>query len=170
MTAEHRHAAARLLAYHERTLPSHEDDRVRAHLRDCADCRDSLAHLTELARELRAISSPAPAGLAERVIAHVDAESASARLSVVTAPSDTPAPRTPAFAAAWGLAREQLPRTLLLSLVAGVAITLLKDLGALLADGITVETCAVCGANFVAAFALLNVWLLLARPGNGHQP
>ncbi|MGI9098021.1 MAG: anti-sigma factor family protein [Solirubrobacteraceae bacterium] len=166
MSAEHRQASARLLAYREQTLSSHEDERVRAHLRDCADCRKSLAQLTELADELRAISSPAPEGLAARVIAHLDAGSASARLSVATAPSDTPSPRTPAVAAAWELAREQLPRTLLLSFVAGVAITLLKDLGTLFTDGITVQTCAVCGANFVAAFALLNVWLLLARSRN----
>ena len=38
------------------------------------------------------------------------------------------------------------------------------DRAALLSEGITVQTCAVCGANFIAAFALLNVWLLIARP------
>jgi len=153
-----------LPAYREQALPADQDARVRAHLRDCADCRASLAQLIELASDLRALRSRAPDGLAERVIAHLDADSASARLSVVTTAGDEPAPRTPAATRAWTIAREQLPRTLALSFVVGVAITLLKDLGTLLSDGITVQTCAVCGANFVAAFALLNVWLLLARP------
>ncbi len=155
--------AGQLQAYHEQTLPADEHARVREHLRDCTDCRAALAELTELAGELRALRSRAPDGLADRVIARLDAESSAARISVVSTTVDEPAPRMPAASRVWAIMREQLPRTVALSFVIGVAITLLKDLGTLLSDGITVQTCAVCGANFVAAFALLNVWLLVGR-------
>ena len=170
MTVEHRCISQALDAYREHTLPADEDARVRAHLRDCAQCRASLAHLIELAGKLRARCSGAPDGLAERVIARLDAERASTRLSIVTTPRDEPAPRTTVATRAWAIARQQLPRTLVLSFVVGVAITLLKDLGTLLSDGITAQTCAVCGANFVAAFALLNAWLLLTLPRAGPRP
>jgi len=164
MTVEHRFASQMLRAYHEQTLPADEDARVREHLHDCAECRDALALLTELAGDLRALRTRAPDGLADRVIARLDAESRAVRLSVVSTALDEPAPRMPAASRAWAIARQRLPQTLALSFVIGVAITLLKDLGTLLSDGITVQTCAVCGANFIAAFALLNVWLLVARP------
>jgi len=165
MTSDHRFASQSLQAYHEQTLPAAEDACVREHLRDCTECRAALAGLNELAGDLRALRTRAPDGLAERVIARLDAESGAARLSVISTAVGQPAPRMPAASRARVIAREQLPRTLALSFVLGVAITLLKDLGTLLSDGITVQTCAVCGANFVAAFALLNVWLLLvARP------
>lgn len=163
MTVEHRFASQLLRAYHEQTLPADEDARVREHLHDCAECRAALARLTELAGDLRALRTRAPDGLADRVIARLDAESRAARLSVVSTALDQPAPRMPAASTAWVIARQRLPQTLALSFVIGVAITLLKDLGTLLSDGITVQTCAVCGANFVAAFVLLNVWLLVAR-------
>ena len=164
MTVEHRFASQSLRAYHEQTLPADEDARVREHLADCARCRTELTALTELARDLRALRAPPVAGLAERVIARLDAERDSARLSVIAAAGGDPAPRIPAASRAWVIARQRLPQTLALSFVIGVAITLLKDLGTLLSDGITVQTCAVCGANFVAAFVLLNVWLLVGRP------
>jgi len=163
VTVEHRFASQSLRAYHEQTLPADEDARVREHLADCAQCRTALTALTELARDLRALRAPPADGLAERVIARLDAERDSARLSVIATAGDDPAPPMPAASRAWVIARQRLPQTLALSFVVGVAITLLKDLGTLLSDGITVQTCAVCGANFVAAFALLNVWLLVAR-------
>lgn len=168
MTAEHRFASTRLYAYHDRALSDDEDRRVREHVRACATCRNLLAELTELAHQLRAISSPASDGLADRVISHLDAHTTAPRLSTAPEPSDKPGSRTPPVVAAWAFAREHLRRTLLLSLILGIAITLLKDLGTLLAEGITTQTCAICGANFVAAFALLNVWLLLTRPRHTH--
>ncbi len=163
MTVEHL-ASQSLRAYHEQTLSADEDARVREHLAACARCRTELTALTELARDLRALRAPPVAGLAKRVFARLDAERDSARLSVIAAAGDDPAPRIAAASRAWVIARQRLPQTLALSFVIGVAITLLKDLGTLLSDGITVQTCAICGANFVAAFALLNVCLLVARP------
>ena len=164
MTVEHRFASQSLQDHHDQMLPADEDARVREHLLDCAECRAALAGLTELAGDLRALRTRAPEGLADRVIARLDAESGAARLSVVSTAVDEPATRRLAAPRAWMIVRQQLPRTVMLSFVMGVAITLLKDLGTLLSDGITVETCAICGANFVAAFALLNVWLLVGRP------
>ncbi len=163
MSAEHHFASTRLCDYRDRALPDDENHRVREHLRECVACRGSLEELTALARQLRSISSAAPDGLAVRVIAHLDAHSTLPRLKIVAADNDRVSPPKAPVVAAWGFAREHLRRTLVLSFIVGVAITLLKDLGTLLAEGITVETCTVCGANFVAAFALLNVWLLLAR-------
>lgn len=168
MSAEHHFASTRLCDYRDSALPDDEDHRVREHLRECVACRGSLEELTVLGGQLRSISSAAPDGLAERVIAHLDARSTSPRLKIVAADTDpVSAPKAPVVAA-WGFAREHLRRTLVLSFIIGVAITLLKDLATLLAEGVTVETCMVCGANFVAAFALLNVWLLLARPRNTY--
>jgi len=164
VTVEHRFASQSLRAYHEQTLPADADARVRQHLHDCARCRAELTALTELARDLRALRTQVPDGLAERVIARLDAERDSARLSVIATTVDEPAPPMPAALRAWVIARQRLPQTLALTFVIGVAITLLKDLGTLLTEGITVQTCAVCGANFIAAFALLNAWLLIARP------
>lgn len=115
-----------------------------------------------MATHLRAASVPAPEGLADRVIAHLDAESAAARLSVVSpASEEVPSSRA---AVAGRVARQHLRRTLPLAFVIGLLITLLKDLGALLAEGLTLETCAICGANFVLAFLVLNLGLLLALP------
>ena len=92
MTGEHRFASQSLQAYHEQTLPA-EDACVREHLRDCTECRAALAGLTELAGDLRALRTRAPDGLAERVIARLDAESGAARLSVISTAVGQPAPR-----------------------------------------------------------------------------
>lgn len=167
MSPEHRCAGQSLQAYREQTLPAAEQARVREHLADCARCRSELTTLTEIARDMRALCAAPADGLAERVIARLDAERDAARLSVIATAVDDPAPRMSAASRAWVIARQRLPQTLVLSFVIGVAITLLKDLGTLLSQGITVQTCAVCGANFIAAFALLNVWLLVARPSPG---
>lgn len=165
MTDEHQFASARLRRYLDRELPDAEDRRVCVHLRACEACCASLGELTALSAQLRAIAGDAPDGLADRVIARLDAENAATRLSVVAVDGDRAHPGpTPPGLAGWGFARRHLRQTLLLSFVVGVAITLLKDLGPLLQDGLTTQNCVVCGANFVAAFALLNVWLLLARP------
>jgi len=162
---EHRFASTRLCSYRDQALPMGAERRVRAHLSDCPRCRESLVELTAFAVLLRTSKAPAPEGLADRVIAHLDAaESTAARLSVVACPADTAASRSAAVAAAWSFVRGHLRRTLVLAFLTGLAITLIKDLGTLVGEGVTVETCAVCGANFIAAFALLNVGLLLARP------
>lgn len=166
MISEHRFAATRLCAYRDGALPDGDARRVRDHLARCDACRGSLAELTAMATRLRASSAPAPDGLAERVIAHLDAQSAAARLSVVSPASDdvVGTRRFSGAAVACDLAREHLRQTLPLAFVIGLLITLLKDLGVLLAEGLTLETCTICGANFVVAFAVLNVGLLLALP------
>lgn len=158
MISEHRFASTRLCAYRDGALPDGEARRVRDHLVDCDACRGSLAELTAMTTCLRASNAPAPDGLADRVIAYLDAQSAAARLSVVSSASDGVRPGT--AAAAWQVARGHLRRTLPLAFVIGLLITLLKDLGALLAEGLTLETCTICGANFVVAFAVLNLGLL----------
>lgn len=162
MISEHRFASTRLCAYRDGVLPDGEARRVRDHLVGCDACRGSLADLTAMAARLRASNTPAPEGLADRVIGYLDAQSAAARLSVVSSASDGVRPDR--VAAAWQVAREQLRRTLPLAFVIGLLITLLKDLGSLLAEGLTLETCTICGANFVVAFAVLNLGLLLALP------
>lgn len=162
MISEHRFASTRLCAYRDGALPDGEARRMRDHLVGCEACRGSLAELTAMATRLRAANTPAPDGLADRVIAYLDAQSAAARLSVVSSASDGVRPDRAAVA--WQVAREHLRRTLPLAFVIGLLITLLKDLGALLAEGLTLETCTICGANFVVAFAVLNLGLLLALP------
>lgn len=169
MTPDHRFASARLCSYRDGALPGSESRRVQGHLARCEECRTSLAELTVLAGRLRASSAPVPDGLAERVIAHLDAQSSAARLSVVASAAEAVAPRRAGAAAVWGVARAHLTRTLPLALVIGLLVTLLKDLGALLADGFTFETCVVCGANFVLAFVVLNLGLLLAVPRQGRR-
>lgn len=122
---------------------------------------------------LRISRTPPPDGLAERVIAHLDAESAAARLHVVDDAEQASAPRTAALAASWGAAREQLRRTLPLAILVGLAITLLKDLGPLLEDGLTTQNCIVCGVNFVLAFVVLNAGIMLTvsrRQPSRRQP
>ncbi len=168
MIAEHRFASGRLCAYRDGMLPEGEADRLRDHLARCEDCRASLAELTALAGRLRAFHQPAPDGLADRVIAYLDAESEAARLSVVSPAGDESPARPGAATVAWRVARAHLRRTLPLALLIGALITLFKDLGALLADGLTLQTCTVCGANFVAAFVVLNLGLLLALPRRGR--
>ncbi len=162
MICDHRFSSTRICAYRDAALPDGEARRVRDHLARCAACRESLAELTAMAGHLRASNAPAPAGLADRVIAYLDAESTAARLSVVTPASV--AGRGGRSALAWQVAREHLWRTLPLAFVIGLLITLVKDLGALLAEGLTLETCTICGANFVVAFVVLNAGLLLALP------
>ena len=162
MISDHRFASTRLCAYRDDALPDGEARVVHDHLARCAECRGSLAELTAMATHLRASTAPAPEGLAERVIAYLDAESAAARLSVISADSDHRRPGRAALA--WQVTRQHLWRTLPLAFVIGLLITLLKDLGALLAEGLTLETCTICGANFVVAFVVLNLGLLLALP------
>ena len=167
MISEHRFASGRLCAYRDGVLTEGETDRLRDHLARCQDCRASLAELTALAR-LRSFGAPAAEGLADRVIAYLDAESEAARLSVVSAVGDELPARRGAATVAVRIARAHLRRTLPLAFLIGVLITVIKDLGALLAEGLTLETCTVCGANFVAAFVVLNVGLLLALPQRRH--
>lgn len=162
MISDHRFSSTRLCAYRDAALPCAEARRVHDHLARCVECRRSLNELTTMATHLRAPGAPAPEGLADRVIAHLDAESAATRLSVVS-PASAEA-RSSRTAVARRVARRHLRRTLPLAVVIGLLITLLKDLGALLAEGLTLETCAVCGANFVVAFLVLNLGLLLALP------
>lgn len=164
MMPAHRFASTRLWAYRDGMLPDGEARRVRDHLAGCLECRESLAGLTAVAMRVRSSKPPAPDGLAERVIAHLDAQSAAARLSAVSCAADdvVRGRRSSRAAVARRVAREQLPRTLPLAFVIGLLVTLLKDLGALLADGLTLQTCAICGANFVVAFAVLNLGLVLA--------
>lgn len=164
MIRDHRFASARLSAYRDGALPAADARRVHDHLGGCGECRGSLDELTAIATRLRGSTAPAPDGLAERVIAYLDAESAAPRLSVVPATSGdlVAGRRTSAAAAGWAVARQHLRRTMPLAFVIGLLITLLKDLGALLAEGLTLETCFICGANFVVAFVVLNIGLLLA--------
>lgn len=166
MISEHRFVSTRLCAYRDGVLSDGDARRVRDHLARCEACRGAAAELTAMATRLRASNVPAPDGLAERVIAHLDEQSAAARLTVVSSASDDVARgrRSSRAAVAAGVAREHLRRTLPLAFVIGLLITLLKDLGALLAEGLTLETCAICGANFIVAFAVLNIGLLLALP------
>jgi len=169
MISEHRFASNRLCAYRDGVLPEGAAHRLCDHLARCEDCRGALAELTALASRLRAFNAPAPDGLAERVIAYLDAESAAARLSIVSPAGDDLPSRPGAATVALRVARAHLRRTLPLALLIGVLITVIKDLGALLADGLTLETCTVCGANFVAAFVVLNIGLLLALPQQRHS-
>lgn len=162
MISEHRFAAARLSAYQDGALPDAELRRMRAHLPDCRHCRAELDELAAMASRLRMSSTAPPDGLADRVIAHLDTESATPRLSIVDDPVDLPAPRATALTTRWLIAREHLSRTLPLAFLVGLAVTLLKDLGPLVADGLTTQNCAVCGLNFVLAFVLLNAGIMLA--------
>ncbi|MEJ7796866.1 MAG: zf-HC2 domain-containing protein [Solirubrobacteraceae bacterium] len=162
MISEHRFAAARLSAYQDGALPDAELRRVRAHLPGCRRCRDELDELAAMTSRLRVSNAAPPEGLADRVIAHLDAERAAPRLSIVEDPVDAPVPRAMARAARWAIAREHLSRTLPLAFLVGLAVTLLKDLQPLLADGFTTQNCAVCGLNFVLAFVLLNAGIMLA--------
>lgn len=161
MISDHRFASTRLCAYRDASLPDGEARRVHDHLARCVECRGSLAELTAMATHLRASDAPVPEGLAERVIAHLDAESAAARLRVISSEADDDPSRA---ALAWRVTCRHLRRTLPLAFVIGLLITLLKDVGALLAEGLTLETCTICGANFVVAFVVLNLGLLLALP------
>lgn len=167
MISDHRFSSTRLCAYRDAALPDDEARRVHDHLARCVECRGSLVELTAMATQLRASTAPAPDGLAERVIAYLDAESTAARLSVVSSESDIG--RASRDAPVWQVTRRHLRRTLPLAFVIGLLIALLKDLGALLADGLTLETCTVCGANFVVAFVVLNLGLLLALPQRGPR-
>lgn len=162
MISEHRFAATRLSAYQDGALPDAEQRRVRAHLPACRSCREALVDLAAVTSRLRVASTPPPDGLAERVIAHLDAESPAARLRVVDGADAAPASQTVALAARLTIAREHLRWTLPLALLVGLAITLLKDLRPLLADGLTTQNCVVCGMNFVLAFVLLNAGVMLA--------
>lgn len=162
MISEHRFVATRLSAYQDGALPDAELRRVRAHLPGCRRCRDELDELAAMTSRLRVSSTAPPDGLAARVIAHLDAESAAPRLSVVDDPVDLSAPRSAALAACWVIAREHLSRTLPLAFLVGLAVTLLKDLQPLLADGFTTQNCVICGLNFVLAFVLLNTGIMLA--------
>lgn len=166
MTAEHRFASSRLFDYRDHALPDAEQRRVGEHLCGCADCRESLVLLTVLAQQLRDARSPAPEGLADRVIAHLDTAPTTGRLSVVTTRGDSGAPRVARVAAARGFMRAHLRRTLAFTFAIGLAVTLVKDLGTVLDEGFTLQTCAVCGANFVAAFVALNIGLLIALRSN----
>lgn len=171
MISDHRFSSTRLCAYRDGALPDGEARRVHDHLARCLQCRGSLTELTAMATHLRAANAPAPDGLAERVIAYLDAESAAARLSVISSATDVVRPGR--AAAAWDITRRHLRHTLPLAFVVGLLVTLLKDLGSLLAEGFTLETCAICGANFVVAFAVLNLGLLLAFPSlvaDGEPP
>ncbi len=163
MITEHRFASRRLCAYRDGILTEGEADRLRDHLARCEDCRTSLAEMRALASRLRSFDAPAADGLAGRVIAYLDAESEAARLSVVSPRDELPS-QPGAATVAVRIARAHLRRTLPLAFLIGVLITVIKDLGALLAEGLTFETCTVCGANFVAAFVVLNLGLLLALP------
>lgn len=160
MICEHRFSATRLCAYRDGALGDGEARRVRDHLAGCEVCRGSLAQLTAIAARLRAASAPVPDGLADRVIAYLDARSAAVRLSVVCSAAEGVRPGRAAVA--WQVTRGRLRHTLPLAFVVGLLITLLKDLGVLLADGLTFQTCVICGTNFVVAFVVLNLGLLLA--------
>lgn len=165
MISEHRFSSTRLCAYRDGALPDGDARRVRDHLVGCDACRGSLAQLTAMATRLRASNAPAPDGLADRVIAYLDAQSAAARMSVASPACDgVGSARSGRAAVGWQVTRAHLRHTLPLAFVAGLLITLLKDLGALLAEGLTLETCTICGTNFVVAFAVLNLGLLLALP------
>ncbi len=166
MISEHRFTAARLSAYRDDDLPDDEHRRVRTHLRGCRPCRETLDEMAMFASRLRTSSTPPPAGLAERVIAHLDAESPAIQLRVVDEDTSR-APRHPSrpvatVAAQWSVTRGHLRTTLPLAILVGIAITLLKDLGPLLADGLTTQNCVVCGLNFVLSFVLMNVGIMLA--------
>jgi len=162
MISEHRFVTNRLSAYQDGALPDAELRRVRAHLPSCRRCCNELDELAAMTSRLRVSSTAPPDGLADRVIAHIDAESAAPRLSIVDDAVDLPAPRATALATCWPIAREHLSRTLPLAFLVGLAVTLLKDLQPLLADGFTTQNCAVCGLNFVLAFVLLNAGIMLA--------
>lgn len=172
ISAAHRFAAARLCAFRAGGLTGHERARVQGHLRGCARCRAALAALADGGRELRSLRTEAPDGLAERIIARLDAEARDTRLSVVTPAPPAPARRrAAALLASRHLQCAQMRFTLPIALVVGLAITAVKDLGTLTGGDVDIATaCVVCGMNVVVPFALLHLGLLLAsRSRSDHR-
>ncbi len=165
-SAAHRFAAARLGAYRDGELAVDQRDRVEAHVRGCSRCRGALAGLAECGRELRSLRTEPPDGLADRIIARLEADTGETRQSLVGAAEIAPSRRPAAgLATSWREQRAHLRVTLPIALVAGLAITAVEDLGTLTGGDVDIAAaCAVCGSNVLVPLALLHLgWLLAAR-------
>jgi len=162
--AAHRFAAARLGAYRDGELAAHERDRVEAHVRGCARCRGALAGLVECGRELRSLHTELPDGLADRIIARLEADTGETRLRVVGAAETAPSrPWAAGLAASWREQRAHLRVTLPIALVVGLGITAVKDLETLTGGDVDIASaCVVCGSNALVPLALLHLGRLLA--------
>jgi hypothetical protein len=104
-------------------------------------------------------SSPGTRCNAPRRSRHVGAQ---AQHDVVIASDQTLRERA-GSALAYCLRREHLRRTLTISLVVGVVLTLINQGGVILGGDATVATWVRCGLNFLVPFCVSNAGLLSAR-------
>jgi hypothetical protein len=168
--------------YIDGELPLAQRRALEAHVRDCAHCRGLQLSLARTVEGLGSLAAPAPAGIADSVIAALRSESSpiAARddlqpgLTVVT-PSDALPGRVgwrdrARAALAFCCQRRQLRATLPLALLVGVVLTVVNQGGMLFHGQVDLGMCAMCASDFVVPFVALNVALLmLVRPAGRRR-
>jgi hypothetical protein len=175
---EHRQAAALLPDYLDGALSAQQRMLVEAHARSCANCRAVLLSPPSTIRMLRSLSAPASpdtdliAGILARLTAdaapdlngpHETTSGASVRSERVEATD----PKSRALAAAArgaaaALRPSFLRRTIPITLLAGIVLTAMYQLGDVVHGKAGTGTYLMCACNFLVAFVLVSLGPLIA--------
>jgi anti-sigma factor RsiW len=171
-----------LSRYLEGELAASDRQALEAHLRGCGRCRRLLASLETTLHELGSLTEQAPDGLADSIIDALRAETPdiappipsqgparSPTLTVVPASGDAPAAdrglarwrQSITAGLLWCLQPRQLRLTLPITIVAGVALSLVNMGGMLIHGTIDAGVCVMCATDFLVPFIALNVALLI---------
>jgi anti-sigma factor RsiW len=139
---------------------------LERHVSGCLSCRREMRSLSRTIRGLDSLHEPAPAGLADRVIAAMWAAT-SPQLTVVRRGDSRALKPVPwraqlRTAARYCVQRSRLRFTVPVGLVLGAVLSVVNQGAMLLEGNLDAGMCAVCALDFLLPFVAMNIVLLMA--------